>query len=67
MMYEYESENGFKGVLLTGFFTGIGKHYDLIIFEKEPGDFNVTKWNMVYHASYGMMITGRRRAPGDLP
>jgi len=57
-MYEYESENGFKGIFSSGFFPGgFGKHYDLTIFEKEPGDFSVTKWNMVYHATYEMMIT----------
>ena len=57
MMYEYESENGFKGIFTSGFFPGIGKHYDLTIYEKEPGDFSVPKWNMVYHATYGCMIS----------
>lgn len=57
MMYEYESENGFKGIFQSGFFPGIGKHYDLIIYEKEPGDFKVQGWKMVYHATSGRMIS----------
>lgn len=57
MMYEYESENGFKGFFTSGFCLGIGKYYDLMIFEKEPGDFKVKGWNMVYHATYGEMIS----------
>lgn len=57
MMYEYESENGFKGIFSSGFFPGIGKYYDLTIFEKDPGDFKVKGWNMVYHATYGRMIS----------
>lgn len=57
MMYEYESENGFKGIFKSGFFPGIGKHYDLTIYEKEQGDFKVQSWTMVYHCTYGRMIS----------
>lgn len=49
-MYEYESENGFKGIFSSGFFPGIGKHYDLTIFEKESGQ-------MVYHCTHGTKIS----------
>ena len=69
MMYEYESENGFKGIFQSGFFPGIGKHYDLTIFEKEPGDFKVQGWKMVYHATYGCMISEQefKKTVDDFP
>lgn len=51
MMYEYESENGFKGILQSGF------QYDLTIYEKEPGEFKVQGWKIVFHAIYGRMIS----------
>lgn len=57
MFYEYESENGFKGIFQSGFFPGIGKHYYLTIYEKEPGDFKVQGWKIVYHVTYGRMIS----------
>ena len=57
MMYEYESENGFKGIFRSRFVPGIGKHYYLTIYEKEPGEFKVQGWKMVFHATYGRMIS----------
>ena len=46
----YESKNGYTGTFSAGFFPGIGRHYDLSIFNTESGE-------LVYHATYARSIT----------
>lgn len=46
----YKSNNGYTGTFSAGFFPGIGRHYDLTIYNTKSG-------KLAYHATVGRSIT----------